>query len=72
MAHKYEHFTQTNCIKLDKTNKRIQIFEIDHNLSLSVNFILKVTETLNNFFLNLMPKKGGNSFLLTINYFSFC
>jgi hypothetical protein len=36
-------------LKLDKTNKRIQIFEIDHNLSLSVNFILKVTETLKTF-----------------------
>jgi hypothetical protein len=59
-------------LKLDKTNKRIQIFEIDHNLSLSVNFILKVTETLKTFFLNLMLKKGEISFLLTINYFSFC
>ena len=59
-------------LKLDKTNKRIQFFEIGHNLSLSVNFILKVTETLKNIFLNLMPKKGENSFLLTINYFSFC
>jgi hypothetical protein len=36
-------------LKLDKTNKRIQFFEIGHNLSLSVNFILKVTETLKNF-----------------------
>ena len=42
-------------LKLDKTNKIIQILENGHNLSLSVNFSLEVTEKL---VLNLMPKKG--------------